>query len=243
MSKNRIAMRPQPTQTNQEPQVETTATEENTTTQEQTAENTQPVVEEQPVAQQQAVVQETPVAQPVAKVQEVAKEQPAVEHGFDLKDFPASPALLTILARVKATGNVAVVLTIQGFFDYCHAMRPGAVMSPTEGGIQQASLLRLFQAIIERSGNDFNIAMTAALKIVEDGRNVAFHDKYSMRFMEHVTLNYDDQRAFERLLHLFKVMAPAQSRKDAVKQISFARILEYGVSQEGRTRIQNYFNV
>lgn len=200
------------------------------------------ITEQAPTEVQTPVVQEpTPQVQQVTE--QVVEQAQAVDHGFDLKGFQASDILQALLTRVRATQNTGVIITVQGLFDYCHDMRPGAVLAPQEGARHQAALFRLIQSVLERSGKDFNIALTTLLRIIEEGRSVAFHDKYVMRFMEDMTLNYDDQQAFGRLLHLFKTMAPVQSRKEAARQINFTKVLEYGVSQEARYRVQTFFNV
>lgn len=234
-NRNRFAVTGDTQDSTQDTAVETTATE--TAAEETATEVVTPTVE----------VTAEPVAQATPEVATtVVQSEPVVEaatHQFDLKTFQASEILNSLLTRVQATGNAAVVITVQGLLDYCHDMRPGATMTNQEGARHQSTLFRLFQAVLERSGKDFSIAMSTTLRIIEEGRTLAFHDKYALRFMEDLTLNYDDQQAFARLLHLFKMMAPVQSRKDAARQINFNKIMEFGVSQEARYRVQTFFNI
>jgi hypothetical protein len=152
---------------------------------------------------------------------------------------------LDYLDKAYKTNNVAVKMALDDIVEYMETMKPGKAMTSIEGAKRQAKLYYAIRNIIEHSGDAFNVAFTALLKIVEknDHSNGVFYDTYVMRFVENLALTTNDIQAFRRIINLLKILAPVKGRTDAAKQVSFTKSLQFGLTDEGRQRILTYFNV
>ena len=177
------------------------------------------------------------------------KQEPVVEVVVETPKVEVSATKesgdLDYLNKAYQTNNVAVKMALDEIVEYMEAMKPGKAMTSIEGAKRQAKLYYAIRNIIEHSGDAFNVAFTALLKIVEknDHPGGVFYDTYVMRFVENLALTTNDIHAFRRIINLLKILAPVKGRAEAAKQVSFTKSLQFGLTDEGRQRILTYFNV
>jgi hypothetical protein len=200
----------------------------------------EPEVSEVIAPQAPAAVQETPV-QPAPVVAPVGALQP----GSRVYTIAVSAQLSSLLGTIESTYGPVALVGLMQVFEYIEHMKPGKTISVSEGVRRQADLLRGIKNIIENSGSAFPMVFSALLKTVDEhsGNNAVFNDKYLFRFFENVSMSTTDQQAFRRLMNLFKVTAPVNQRTNLGRVISFTKSLQYGLTEAGKQRILNYYQV
>lgn len=200
----------------------------------------EPEVPEVVAQQEPVVVQEVPVEQAPAQA-----PVETLKPGGRVYNIAVSAQLAGLLDKIESTYGAVAMVGLMQVFEYIEHMKPGKTISVAEGVRRQADLLRGIKNIIENSGNAFTMVFSALLKTVDEhsGTHGAFNDKYLFRFFENVSMSPSDQQAFRRLMNLFKVTAPVNQRLNMGRVISFTKSLQYGLSDAGKQRILNYYQV
>jgi len=197
-----------------------------------------PVVTDTPVVETPVAPVTEPVVAAVVVEAVVTESVTAIVSGVEM-----SIGLADIYNQVKQTGNQAVILAFNAIFEYMVAMKPGVTMSDDTGARNQANLYRAIRAIIENSGDDFQLSFATLLKLFDEYKDGVFNERYIFRFIENLTLNMNDQQAYRRIVNLIKIAAPVQGRAEALKQLSFTKSLQFGFTDAGKQKVLTFFNV
>lgn len=127
--------------------------------------------------------------------------------------------------------------------EYARLMAPGRPIAIDDGVRQQVSFYRTLQGLINREEDNFNKMFAAFLKFVEIHSKGVFHDTHAFRFVQNLTLDEDNLKGFNNLMYMVKTLAPVQTRTHALKQLSFEKALQFGITDRGRQKVQNFFQV
>jgi hypothetical protein len=180
-----------------------------------------------------AVIPAEPVVVEESKVIVVEASTPVAA------DVALTDKLASILKDVPAAHqpDIARVLT------YLERMSPKRPVDTKAGVQEQVALYRSIQNIINRQEQYFTQLFSALLYIFKSEAAGALGDRYRMRFMDNVTLNVGDRKAFAAISQMLAILADPLSRDLALKQVNLERALANGLTAEGRMRVLHYFGV
>lgn len=126
---------------------------------------------------------------------------------------------------------------------YMENMDPKMHMDPKTGQRHQKLLYTVITNIINRlEGTDFQATWTQLLRLFRENKDGVFAERHVFRFFEYVDLDREQRAAFQRLLVLLVHTADIKSRELVLKQTDMSKVLQYGVTEEGRQRVLGYYN-
>jgi len=194
---------------------------------------TDPVVAVEP--EPEAIIAAPVVEAPVAIVAPVvAAPAPVVQ-----PTAPVAQASTEGELKLSTMGKIAM----HNIADYMENMKPGKQVFPADGARHQVSLYRALLTILNGNADEFTTAFSAILKLFNDNADGVFRDTHVFRFTEQMTLGDNERKAFQRLLNLIKLTADPKSRGLALKQINMSATMEFGVNDQGRQNILNFYGV
>lgn len=180
-----------------------------------------------------------PAPAPQVQVKETAApkaEAKAAPNAFEITGIAAVDRLLKDVPAAR-------LAPIHRLVEYAAAMAPKKPISAEDGARQQAALFKTLQNVINREDEYFRPLFAAILAFADAHKAGAFHETHVFRFMEFVVLPENERKAFQRLLNLAKVGAAKEGRAQAMKQVNFTDSLRYGLTDDGRQRVLDFFNV
>lgn len=248
-TKNRTtrAPAPQPAASTPETPMQDTTTETSSAPAAE-SQGTQDVVESaapQNVVVNEPTPEETPVAaQPDAAVETPKEPEPVAQSAVqELVDPIISelgiPAAKRYLQNVPAA-NYAVLATLNA---YARAMDPTHPITEAEGARMQVGLLRVITNLINREETHFEGIFRVVLAWFEKNADGCLHPRAAHRFLHLMPVSEDDLRAFNNLVDMLRLLAPAPSRALAKKQLNAERAMQYGLTDPGRQRLRNFFDL
>lgn len=184
---------------------------------------------------------------PAEETKPEAPQEPAPAP-VEVKETPvqAEPEIKPSAIPVASLAQGAAVqhLLLNNLDSYAQKMRPGMPVSVADGVANQVLLYRTLTAIINnlREG-EFVSVFGEVLRRFHEGRQGIFSEMYVFRFPEHLTLTKDEQTAFHRLLNLMIVAADPKGRSLIAKQVNIQATCEFGISEQGRSNLLNFFNL
>ncbi|MBB5409390.1 hypothetical protein HDG34_003331 [Paraburkholderia sp. HC6.4b] len=137
--------------------------------------------------------------------------------------------------------TIAGQMIINTVTEYAQIMKPGRVITQAEGMRQQVSLCNAVFAAINTLDADFRSVLTAILGILHRERDTAFRETHLFRYWDSVALSKNQRRGFEKIITLLKTLADPKTRQTALRQVDFERLMQYGLTEKGRTRLAAYF--
>lgn len=191
-------------------------------------------VSTQVVAEEQ---QETQPATTVTEKNVVQSAVPEITHPVIAE--LGIPSASRFLKDVPAA-NYAILSTLN---TYARVMDPTHPISESDGARQQTSLLRLITNLINREEKHFDAIFRVVLAWFEKHADGCLHPKAAHRFLHLMPVNEDDLRAFNNLVDMLRLLAPAPSRSLAKKQLNAERAMQYGLTDPGRQRLRNFFDL
>lgn len=157
----------------------------------------------------------------------------------DYPEVTGIPDADRVLKNVPAAHQTG----IQRLLEYCVKMNPSKPIETQEGVKTQVALFRIIQNTINREDTYFRQLFAAILALFAYEKTGVFKEENVFRFMDSITLNDIERKAFTRLINLVKLLGPKESRVVALKQVNFTSSLQYGLTDEGRQRVLGFFNV
>ncbi len=137
--------------------------------------------------------------------------------------------------------TIAGQMIINTITDYAQKMKPGRLITQADGMRQQVSLCNAIFASINTLDADFKSVLTTILGILHRERDAAFRETHLFRYWDQVALSKNQRRGFEKIITLLKTLADPKTRQTALRQVDFERLLQYGLTEKGRTRLAAYF--
>lgn len=147
-----------------------------------------------------------------------------------LKEIPYAEGLGSL-------GRSAIATLIE-YIDY---MDPKKTQNQAEAVRKQVGLYSAINLTINRNTEDFNKTWDAILRIFNDYKDTALHERSIFRYMAFITLDEEKRTAYRRLINLIKVTAPVPGRSIALRQVDLERTLSVGITEEGRNRVLNFY--
>lgn len=147
------------------------------------------------------------------------------------------------LEKILKDVPAAHQIEINRILMYIGRMAPGREADLKVALTEQVGLYRAIQNIINRQETYFTQLFSALLFLFKQEYNGALGDRYRMRFMDNIPLHAGDRKAFANITQMLCILADPKSREIALKQVNMERALENGLTEEGRTRVLNYFNI
>jgi hypothetical protein len=200
------------------------------------------VVTPVPVSFAEVVVPVTPTVQtPPTVIPNVVKatSKSTVTDKTDYPEVTGIPDADRVLKTVPAAHQVG----IQRLMEYATKMDPRKPIDPPEGAKAQVTLFRIIQNTINREETYFRQIFAAILAMFTHDKTGVFKEANVFRFMDNVALNETERKAFVRLVDMIKLLGPKDSRAVALKQVDMSKTLQMGLTDEGRRRILNFFNI
>ena len=149
------------------------------------------------------------------------------------------------LELLKKEGSAREKALINFLENYINNMMPGKPVDEKAGATHQQTLWRTLQSVVERSsGDEFRKLFSLALDIFAEHqhRKGAFYDKYVFRFVEHLTFDKDEQKAFLGLLNLLILTANRNTRSIGIKSVDIMRVANTaGFTEQGRQNLISFF--
>lgn len=128
---------------------------------------------------------------------------------------------------------------------YLLEMAPKKPVSVEHGKIQQRVLIGALRNILNQVDDEgtFTQQFTALLKIFHLGQQHALNELYVFRFLENVEMRNEEIEAFTRIVNMLLITADIKSRKQSLKQLDFEKTLRFGLSDQARRRITEFYGV
>lgn len=201
-------------------------------------------------------------AAPAAKAAVIAQRQAATPNKSEALTAAPGSRTATLLSNLKRTEPSSVNPTelvadllkdvpkaycypIIRVCDYIVRMNPRKAENREQGAVEQAALYHSITNIINNQEAHFTPLFTALLRLFNEynGPRDVFHDFNSSRFMEIVSLNADDRKAFNNLVCFLKVFAEPKTRDTVKRTTDHARLLAYGLTEAGRNRVMTFLGL
>lgn len=147
------------------------------------------------------------------------------------------PSVDAILANVPSS----LLYPIIAIKNYMEMMKPGRPQDPKYGAAQQVNLYRAMLTIVNKDTEHFEALFTAMLRMFEHGAEGVFHEIYVFRFTEHVIMNPDEIKGWQKLVNLVKVMGPVDGRELARKAVSIENSVIH-LAEDAKNRVLAYFS-
>lgn len=126
--------------------------------------------------------------------------------------------------------------------EYVNKMSPGIPVSDNSGALANLGLLKTITSVADSFDPKlFNKAWSIVLAYFDEYSDGVFSDRYAYRFPQAWGFGEDSLKAYQNLVDLCRHTANPNSRKAALKQIDFNKSLEYGITEEGRSKIVSYY--
>lgn len=189
-------------------------------------------------------VVQSPAVQTPASLVPVAAATPLTPEPTPVKPAaPALPEVAAIFEKAKAEATTVGRMFLEQIETYMAEMAPKKPQDIKSISRWQVLLYRTLTSIINKCDSDFFLVWRAVLAAFHAQKDAVFHETAVFRGMQHIVLPPDDQKGFQRLLNLIKATAEPAARTAAIKQIDFGRTLEFGVTEAGRSKLLNFYNV
>jgi hypothetical protein len=156
---------------------------------------------------------------------------------------PLLPEIAAIFEKAKGEATAAGKMILDQLEAYIAEMAPKKLQTQANEVRWQVQLYRVLSNTANRLDDDFFLVWNTILKVFHAQKDGVFHEAYVFRSMQHITLPPNDQAAFQRLLNLVKITANPAGRQAATKQVDFKRTLEHGVTEAGRQKLLNFYNI
>ena len=150
-----------------------------------------------------------------------------------------------VVGDLLATVPPAYQFPITRLYDYVDRMDPSKRENEDIGAGEQVALYRSIIGIIEGPEEYFQPMFTALLRLFNafNGPRDVFHDYNSSRYMQVVTLNADERKAFNYLVCFLKLMANPETRHVTARTTDHTRLLSYGLTDTGRNRVTSFLDL
>lgn len=155
----------------------------------------------------------------------------------------SAPAPTAATAPAAPKLGTMAEMTLNQVTGYVAAMAPGLPVQLKDALVQQVVLYRALTNAINKTDTDFRAVWNTILRLFLEHKDGVFSERYVYRHFDNVALELNDRRAFQRLLNLAILTADPKSRSLALKQIDMQKTLEFGVTEEGRSRILGFYNL
>jgi hypothetical protein len=145
------------------------------------------------------------------------------------------------IENLMKDASIPAKIVLNTINEYLDKMKPGMPVSVKDGTQQQVNFYQALISAINNLEADFRPTLTAILALFHHHREGALRETHVFRFVQHVPLSKEHRKGFEKIVTLLKTLADPKSRQAVLKQVDFQPLLQYGLTEKGRTRLTAYF--
>lgn len=159
-------------------------------------------------------------------------------------EAPAEPSsnLSILKAKIEASGSEAAKKLVASLESYIGAMRPGVPVTGEKGNQQQQALWFAIRNTVENSKpEDFRQLWFIILSYFHHHKNGALGPRHLFRFAESWSRSLEDLKGFQKILNIIRLTADPEERESGLKQVDIASNLQDGFTEEGRSRVVQYY--
>lgn len=150
---------------------------------------------------------------------------------------------ITTLEDFITLGTSEQKTLVETLFAYREAMLPKKFISESDGVLKQYYLWKSIQSAIDNSTNEsFNILWSILLAFAQRYKDDCFHEKYIYRFAHRWNWSADELEAFQNAINLIKATCDPEKRSVGIKSVSLEKTLAKVFTEEGRQRINIFYN-
>jgi hypothetical protein len=162
---------------------------------------------------------------------------------------PAAPAFIAtgvtdvdqVVEGLMKNASVEAKIVINTIKEYILAMKPGRPIAQKDGVRSQVAFYNALLAAINNLEGDFRPTLQSILALLHAHKDGAFKETHVFRFVEHVPLSVEHRRGFQKITTLLKTLANPQTRQGLLRQMNFDPLLQYGLTERGRTKLAAFF--
>jgi hypothetical protein len=162
---------------------------------------------------------------------------------------PAAPSFIatgitdvdSIVEGLMKNATVEGKIVINTIKEYILAMKPGRPIAIKDGVRFQVSFYNALLAAINNLEGDFRPTLQSILALLHAHKDGAFRETHVFRFVEHVPLSAEHRKGFQKITTLLKTLANPQTRQGLLRQMNFDPLLQYGLTERGRTKLAAFF--
>ena len=155
---------------------------------------------------------------------------------------PTTAELTDALQNARKEATAFGTMVIDQILQYIDGMAPKKQQDEASISRWQVSLYRALCSAANKCEDDFYLVWGAILAAFHQHKDGVFHETAVFRGMQHIVLPPNDIKGFQRLLNLIKITANPVGRQAATKQVDFQRTLEFGLTEQGRMKLLNFYN-
>lgn len=160
------------------------------------------------------------------------------DQGRQLTDTTINQVVWNLIKDCSELGKDVV----EGIYQYIATMRPNMPITPEEAGRNQTGLYRNLQTLFNRVEGDFGQVFPAVLKLFEHHASGVFSESHRYRYLDEAKqLDDKAKTALINQVHLLVTAGPVQGRQQVLKQIDINKVLDHGVSENGKMRVRGFF--
>lgn len=161
--------------------------------------------------------------------------------GFD-KD--AILARMSLTARMSILGVIDYVARVKQYGPHMKVLMANEQFVTDKGPEEQAKLFRNIMDIITKTDDasfqdGMNFLMLLFQEHGDEGEPLSAANLY--RFQENIPLRAVELQLYPNLMRVFTQLCDPTTRARDARAISFERAFQYGLSEEARNRLVNYF--
>lgn len=181
------------------------------------------------------------VKAPVVEVKEEVKQTVSTTVKTEAAAAPVTH-LDQLKAKIAESGSPAAKKLVDSLEAYLTNMRPGLPLTSEKGNQQQQSLWFLIRNTVESSKpEDFRQLWHTILMYFNHHKTGALGPRHLFRFAESWSRGQDELRGFQKVLNIIRLTADPAERESGLKQVDIAANLQDGFSEEGRSRLVQYY--
>lgn len=194
-----------------------------------------------------------PEVKETLEVKPVEVKAPAVEVKEEVKQtvsttvkteapVEAASNLSILKAKIAESGSDAAKKLVATLESYIGAMRPGLPVTAEKGNQQQQALWFAIRNTVENSKpEDFRQLWFIILSYFHHHKNGALGPRHLFRFAESWNRSLEDLKGFQKILNIIRLTADPEERESGLKQVDIASNLQDGFTEEGRSRVVQYY--
>lgn len=126
--------------------------------------------------------------------------------------------------------------------NYAEVMSPNRAVNEQLGGEQQEKLARLYDAVLNYNPDLSNLCLKIIVEVAKANRDLAFNERYALRFINVVRLNQTYSLRFQMLQTLFVNLAAETSAKDIHKVVNVRKLLDYITDSNAKANLSDFLS-
>lgn len=148
----------------------------------------------------------------------------------------------SLISKLSADSTPNQKSLLRSLAIYMEKLAPGKFVEGDDGARAQYTFWRAIRFIIEDAPQEeFRRLYSILLAYFQHHKDAIFHERYIFRFSEFWHQDPQELAMFQAILNIIKLTCNPDERAKGLKQVSLARSLDTGYSEQGRQRIMTFY--